>query len=61
MKKTQQLSDLPVRYQKIPKSNWYMDTNFGTRIHKDNIHKYTLSYKKAQEEKIVEARWDLKN
>lgn len=59
MKKTQQLSDLPVRYQR--KGKHWIDTYSGETVNNSLIHTKTLSYKKAQEEKIVEARWDLKN
>lgn len=60
MTKKQQLTDLPVKYVKICKTRWWMDSTTGARIHDDNIHKYTASFKANKEQEIINKRWDLK-
>ena len=54
------LKDLPLRYQKKPKSNYYEDTHTGKLIHKDSIHKFTKSFLTLKDELIREKRYDLK-
>lgn len=59
-KKQQRLADLPMKYVKIGRTSYWLDTHTGVRVHNSQIHKHTLSFKATKDELIREKRYDLK-